>query len=197
MKSMHRGLVSAVIAGGLLCGALGSGAEAATKPAAAKPAAAAAAPAAAPASAMAPTSIGTFKSWTAWTGKDASGLTCYISAEPTASLPAGAKRDPIHFLIVDRKGLGTKNEVQTLIGYTFKKDSKPSAAIDSKTYPMIADGSGAWLAAAADEPGFVAALKKGTKLTVKGTSQRGTDTTDTYTLSGVTAAIAAIEKACS
>ncbi|MEO8882045.1 MAG: invasion associated locus B family protein [Devosia sp.] len=194
MKSMQRGLVSAVIAGGLLCGA--SGAEAATKPAPAAKPAAAAAPAA-PASAMAPTSIGTFKSWTAWTGKDTSGLTCYISAEPTASLPAGLNRDPVHFLIVDRKGLGTKNEVQTLIGYTFKKDSKPASSIDSKTYPMIADGSGAWLAAAADEPGFVAALKKGTKLTVKGTSQRGTETTDTYTLSGVTAAIAAIEKACS
>jgi len=192
MKSMQRGLVSAVVAGGLLCGA--SGAEAATKPApAAKPAAAAPAASAAP---MAPTSIGNFKAWTAWTGKDANGLTCYISAEPTSSAPTGLNRDPVHFLVVDRKGLGTKNEVQTLIGYTFKKDSKPAATIDSKTYPMIADGGGAWLAAAADEPGFVAALKKGNKLTVKGTSTRGTETTDTYTLSGVTAAIAAIEKAC-
>ena len=49
---------------------------------------------------------------------------------------------------------------------------------------MIADGGGAWLASAADEAGFVATLKKGSNLVIKGTSQRGTDTTDTYTLAG-------------
>jgi hypothetical protein len=47
-----------------------------------------------------------------------------------------------------------------------------------------------------DEPGFVAALKKGSKLVVHGTSSRGTKTTDTYSLSGVTAAMDAIDKAC-
>jgi hypothetical protein len=162
------------------------------------PAQAAPAPAAASNSnSSGPTNIGTFKSWTAWTGNDSTGLICYISAEPGSSKPTGVNRDPIHFLVVHRKGLGTRNEVQTLIGYPLKKDGKPSAAIDGKTFPMIADGSGAWLASASDEAGFVAALKKGSELVVKGTSQRGTDTTDTYSLAGVTAAMDAIDKACS
>jgi hypothetical protein len=199
---MSRGLVAALLAGGLAALCLTPvAAAAAAKPAAtaAKPPAAAAGKPATTAAAApaAPTSIGTFKSWTAWTGSDSSGLICYISSEPTSSKPSGLNRDPVHFLVVHRKGLGTKNEVQTLIGYAIKKDSKPAAVIDSKSYPMIADGSGAWLASAADEAGFVAALKKGTNLTVTGTSQRGTETTDTYTLSGVTAAMAAIDKACS
>ena len=43
---------------------------------------------------------------------------------------------------------------------------------------------------------LVDALKAGSQLTVRGTSQRGTDTTDTYSLSGVTAAMAEIDKAC-
>jgi hypothetical protein len=183
MKSKRRVVVAVVMSGVV---ALGGG----------FPPVAEAAPAAKPAAASAPTSIGSFKSWTAWTGSDANGLICYVSAEPTSSKPDGAKRDPIHFLVVHRKGLGTKNEVQTLIGYPLKKDSKPTAAIDAKSYAMIADGSGAWLASAGDEAGFVAALKKGTTLTVKGTSQRGTDTTDTYSLSGATQAMAAIDKAC-
>jgi hypothetical protein len=187
MKSMYRGLLAALLAGGFALSGLVPAEAAAAKPAAAKPAAAPAAP----------TSIGTFKSWTAWTGTDSTGLICYISAEPSSSKPSGVNRDPIHFLVVHRKGLGTKNEVQTLIGYPIKKDSKPSAAIDGKSYPMIADGGGAWLASAADEAGFVATLKKGSNLVIKGTSQRGTDTTDTYTLAGVTAAMAAIDKACS
>jgi hypothetical protein len=154
-------------------------------------------PAPALAAAAGPTSIGSFQQWSAWTNTDSSGLSCYVSSEPTSSKPDGVKRDPIFFLVVDRKGLGTKNEVQTLMGYPLKKDSKPSAAIDGKSYPMIADGSGAWLASPGDDAGFVAGLRKGKSLVVKGTSTRGTDTTDTYSLSGVTAALAAVEKACS
>lgn len=194
----RHGLVVSAIASSLALMAVTPGALAASsKPVAGKPAAAAATSQPAANAAAAPTSIGTFKAWTAWTGKDANGLICYVSSEPTSSKPEGLNRDPVHFLVVHRKGLGTKNEVQTLIGYPLKKDSKPIATIDKKTYPMLADGNGAWLASVADEAGFVATLKSGTTLTVKGTSQRGTETTDTYSLSGVTAAMQAIDKACS
>jgi len=142
-------------------------------------------------------SLGTFNAWTAWTGTDANGAICYISSQPSSSEPSGVNRDPIHFLVIHRKGLGTKNEVQTLIGYPFNAQANATAAIDGKTYPLVTEGSAAWLASAGDEAGFVAALKKGTQLVVKGTSQRGTNTTDNYSLSGVTAAMGEIDKACS
>lgn len=196
MKSMFRDLVAVFAVAGLGVALAATGAEAATakKPAASNAGAAASASAAAPSGA--PSNIGTFNAWTAWTAKDSTGLICYVSSEPTSSLPKGVNRDPVHFLVVDRKGLGTRNEVQTLIGYPIRKGSKPSAAIDGKSYPMIPDGSGAWLASAADEPGFVAAMKAGRSLVVKGTSERGTDTTDTYSLAGATAALDAANKAC-
>ena len=151
----------------------------------------------APASAQEATNLGTFKAWTAWKGKDANGDMCYISSQPEKSAPEGVKRSPIHFLIIHRKGLGTKNEVQTLIGYPFNTSSaNASAAVDGKAYPMVTEGEAAWLASAGDETGFVAALKAGTTLVVKGTSQRGTNTVDTYNLGGVTAAMTEIDKAC-
>ncbi len=141
--------------------------------------------------------LGTFKAWTAWKGTDANGEMCYISAAPTGSEPAGVKRSPIHFLVIHRKGLGTKNEVQTLIGYPFSGgNANASAAVDGKSFVMMTEGEAGWLASAEDEGSFVAAMKAGTKLTVKGTSQRGTNTTDTYDLSGVTAAMGEIDKAC-
>ncbi len=143
------------------------------------------------------TELGTFNAWSAWSATDASGLICYISATPQSSEPAGANRDPIHFMIIHRKGMGTKNEVQTIIGYPFNTtDAKASATIDGKSYPMVTEGSAAWLASTGDEGGFVQAFKAGSKLTVKGTSQRGTNTTDSYSLSGATAAMNAIDAAC-
>jgi hypothetical protein len=147
--------------------------------------------------AAAATELGTFNAWTAWKANDASGMICYISAAPQSSEPAGANRDPIHFMIIHRKGMGTKNEVQTIIGYPYNAtDAKASAAIDGKVYPMVVEGSAGWLASTGDEGGFVAAFKAGTSLVVKGTSQRGTNTSDTYSLSGATAAMKAIDAAC-
>ena len=42
----------------------------------------------------------------------------------------------------------------------------------------------------------VEAMKRGTEMVVRGISSRGTRTTDTYSLSGVTAAMNEIDKAC-
>lgn len=102
-----------------------------------------------------------------------------------------------------------RNEVQTLMGYPLQPTTDTfthTAAIDGKAYPMksipddpatpIKDNEAAWLASMDDEAGFVAALKKGSKLVVTGTSIKGTKTTDTYSLTGITQALAAIDKAC-
>ena len=102
-----------------------------------------------------------------------------------------------------------RNEVQTLVGYPMKPTTDSffhQAIVDGKAYPMksiaddpatnIVDSEAAWLASTDDEAGFVTALKAGSRLTVKGTSGRGTETTDTYSLSGFTAAMQAIDTAC-
>ena len=97
-----------------------------------------------PALAQQAQNLGTFKSWTAWKGTDANGEMCYISSQPQSTAPDGVKRSPIHFLVIHRKGLGTKNEVQTLIGYPFNStDANASATIDGKTYPMVTEGEAA------------------------------------------------------
>ena len=102
-----------------------------------------------------------------------------------------------------------RNEVQTLVGYPMKPTTDSfthSAVIDGKVWPMksipddpsttIIDSEAAWLASTDDEANFVKAMEGGTTLLVKGTSGKGTQTTDTYSLGGVTAAMAAIDKAC-
>lgn len=157
---------------------------------------------AAPAAAQEIKQLGTFNVWTAWSGTDANGPMCYISSQPESWGPQQidgreVRRSPIHFLVINRKGLGTRNEVQTMVGYPFDEtNSNATATIDGKTYRMVTEGEAAWLAVEADEPGFVEALKAGTKLVVKGTSSKGNVMSDTYSLSGVTAAMNEIQKAC-
>ncbi len=88
---------------------------------------------AAPASPRQMQNLGTFKAWTAWKGTDANGAICYISSQPQRQRARRASnRDPIHFLIIHRKGLGTKNEVQTLIGYPFNSASSNATRDDRR-----------------------------------------------------------------
>ncbi|MCF6302756.1 MAG: invasion associated locus B family protein [Devosiaceae bacterium] len=140
--------------------------------------------------------LGTFKFWTAWKGSDSNGVMCFVSSQPQSALPSNVNRDPIHFLVINRKGLGTRNEAQTIVGYPLAANSTPTVSVDGKGYDMVVEGSAAWLASASDEPGFVAAMKAGSTMIVKARSQRGTDTTDTYSLSGVTAAMEKVSQAC-
>lgn len=140
--------------------------------------------------------LGTERFWTAWKGSDSTGVICYISSPPQTFLPNGANRDPIHFLVIHRKGLGTTNEVQTIVGYPLETGSTPQVTIDGRAFDMVVDGEAAWLASGDDEDAFVAAMKAGTEMVVRARSQRGTDTTDTYSLLGVTAALAKIDEAC-
>jgi hypothetical protein len=151
---------------------------------------------AAPVLAQQAENLGTFNQWTLWRGQEAGGVTCYISSQPQSSQPDNVRRGPIHFIVVTRKALGTRNEVQSLMGYPVVADPRPTAAVDGRAYDMLPEGEVTWLASEGDEGGFVAALKAGSQLVVKGRSQRGTNTTDTYSLSGVTAAMNELEKAC-
>ena len=56
-------------------------------------------------------------------------------------------------------------------------------------------GDTAWVDTGTDKK-IVAAMKAGKSLKVKGTSWRGKTTEDSYSLQGISAALAAIDKAC-
>lgn len=137
--------------------------------------------------ALAATNLGTFDFWTAWTDTDQSGKICYISATPQSSEPSNVNRGAIHFIVTIRPG--NRNEVATLVGYPIHETTpNASAAVDGQSYPMVTQGNSGWLASVEDEPRFVGAMRAGSAMVVRATSQRGTNTIDNYSLRGVTAA---------
>lgn len=148
------------------------------------------------------TKLGTFSNWSAWTATDANGEICYISADPQQMQPTNVDHGEVHFFVIHRKGLGTKNEVQARMGYNLQEGTFPEASVDGKTTPMVFQGQAAWLTNRPEEQienveaGFVSEMKAGREMTIKATSQRGTNTSYTYSLSGVTAAMNEIDKAC-
>ena len=148
------------------------------------------------ANAQTPKLVEAFKDWAAYSVDGPNGKVCYVASQPKDQQPTGVNRDPVFFMISHWQGRGVKNEASIIIGYPFAENSKVSTDIDGTTFTMFTKGDGAWMENVDEENRLVSAMKAGSKMVVKGRSRRGTDTTDTYSLSGVTAALNKIATVC-
>ncbi|MSO71515.1 MAG: hypothetical protein EXQ88_05845 [Alphaproteobacteria bacterium] len=140
-------------------------------------------------------SLGTFEAWSAKTTGTGKAFTCYM-----VSLPEKAelvdRRDDIYLLVHHKPEEKEENVVQVDVGYAFKPGTDAILTIDGKSWKLFTKEGTAWAATSEDDKAIVAAMRKGSKLTVKGTSSRGNTTTDQYSLMGVSRASEAIAKAC-
>jgi hypothetical protein len=174
-------------------------AQAPAKPAAtpAKPAATAATPAPGGGDVQ-PTLLGQYADWGAYTASPGGNKVCFALAKPktTTLEPAGRTRGPSYLFVSTRPTDKVKNEVSVIIGYPFKSTSDATAEIGPAKFAMYTQNDGAWIKNVAEEARMVDAMRKGADLTVKGTSGRGTQSTDQYSLKGLAQALDKIEQEC-
>ncbi|HFC05613.1 MAG TPA: hypothetical protein ENJ55_07890 [Rhizobiales bacterium] len=144
-----------------------------------------------------PTLLGSFKDWAAYTYKSGKSKVCYIVSQPKDSTPKGLNRDAVFFLVTHRPGDKVRNEVNTIIGYPYKKGSTSSVTIDNASkFKFFTSGDGAWAGSKEADAKVVRAMKAGTTMVVVGRSGRGTKTIDKYSLAGVSAAMKKIDETC-
>jgi invasion protein IalB len=148
-----------------------------------------------PAMAQNPHPIGSYGDWQALTFDEGGKSGCYVIAEPTRKEGNYTSRDQVYALVTHRPADEKLNVFTVIAGYTYQSDSKVTLEIGDEKFSLTTKDNTAW-AADEDDPRIVAALKKGTGMVVRGTSSRGTETTDTYSLTGFTKAYNAIGDAC-
>jgi len=153
-------------------------------------------PAFTPAFAEEPKLLSTHGDWTAYSFKEGNATVCYMTSQPTKSEGAYKKRDKPFALITHRPAENTKNVFSYIAGYTYQSGSDVEVIIDGKTYTLFTHKDMAWARDAETDNKLADAVQKGSNMTVKGTSARGTLTTDTFSLKGTGAAHDAINKAC-
>ena len=97
-------------------------------------------------------------------------------------------------------GEKTKYLASFLGGYPFKKDSRVKADFGDKSFSFIIGETADRVEWAWPNPGedddLVESMMKGSTVTIVGVSQRGTETNDTFSLSGVTAGLEKAEAFC-
>lgn len=146
--------------------------------------------------AAAETLIGQYGDWDAFQDGSGASKVCYMASLPKKEQGDYTTRGQTYMTVVHRPGSKMVGVVRVTAGYSYKQGSTVEVKIDDKafefyTHPDTPDA--AWVR---DDAAVRQAMIKGRSMVVKGTSSRGTLTTDSYSLSGVTAAYKAISDAC-
>ena len=167
---------------------LPSAALAQPKPAAANPASQA-------------TLLGQFADWGAYTATPGGRKVCFALSKPTSSSDIPPNRrsaaNVVYMFVSTRPEEKVKDEVSMLItGYEFKSNSEATIAVGSSNFAMYTQSDGAWVKNAADESQLVDAMRKGADAVVKAVTSKGTRTTDTFSLKGISQALERVAQEC-
>ena len=105
------------------------------------------------------------------------------------------QRGDILLFVTFRPG-GASGEVSFTGGYPFAGGSTVSVTVGDSNFELFTDGEWAWPASPDEDSKIVTALKRGAEATFVAQSSRGTQTKDTFSLMGFTAAMEEAEKRC-
>lgn len=152
--------------------------------------------AALPASAQEPQPLDTHRDWHTFTFTENGNKVCYMITEPTREEGNYTSRGDVFLMVTHRPAENNVNVISVITGYTYQSGSQVRATIGDRTFEMFTNQDNAWARDSATDQAMVDAMKAGVNMVVRGTSSRGTLTTDTYSLLGFTDAYNQISQEC-
>ena len=142
-------------------------------------------------------SLGKFKDWESFVLMDEGIKVCFAQSIPVVKAPKKFKRDDSRLFVSFRPSENIKNEVSVTNGYEFKLKTPVAAKSGKKSYDLFSKGRFAWVVDEKDEKKLISTMKKASRLMIIGSSEKGTQTTDHYSMMGFTKAYNTAKKSCS
>ena len=106
------------------------------------------------------------------------------------------RRSDILLMVFYQPSKNVKGQVTFTGGYPFAKNSTATLEVSGTEFVLITEGEWAWPATEGEDAKIVAAMKRGAQAVLTARSGRGTQTKDTFSLAGFTAAVEDAEKRC-
>ena len=150
-----------------------------------------------------PKLLGSYGGWSAYYYYENGSKVCYMASIPEKAEGNYTKRGDIFAFITHRVADNVENEFNYIAGYPYLEGSEPVLSIDGNKFILYTNGEVAWADDSSANYGsmsadnaIAAAIRKGSKMIVKGKSKRSTLTTDSFSLKGSSKAHDAINKEC-
>lgn len=140
--------------------------------------------------------VGTFKDWAAYSASAGAGSVCFAMSKPTDVSPTPDGYTQAYLYLTHRPAENVDNELNLVAGYTFAPDQPATLSVDGRSFDLFTQKDAAWLLDAKQNDNLAGAMRAGQTLTIEGTSERGILVTETFSLTGATAASKAIDSSC-
>lgn len=144
---------------------------------------------------LAQSSLGVFQHWRAERALVDGQQVCFIWSFPITRGHDGRPRGITQFLLTHWSEAEWYNDAVIYAGYNHQIGSQVQVSIGESSFTFIT--SGGWShVRSQDSTSFTQAFRQGQQMVVDGLSDRGTHTTDTYSLQGSARALETIDRAC-
>lgn len=146
-----------------------------------------------------PKVLGEYGDWIAYYYRDKSGPVCYMASTPKKDEGKYTSRGDIYVVVTHRPNEKSYDVVTVNAGYTYKPASAVEIKIGAQTFgenELFTSGGKAWAVNSDADKKIVAAMKRGSRMIINGTSAKGNLTKDTYSLNGFSSAYKAISNKC-
>lgn len=110
--------------------------------------------------------------------------------------PKTVNRGEIRLIVFYRPSANATGQVAFTGGYPFAPGSNVRMTVGDRSFDLFTEGEWAWPTSPQEDARVVAALKAGATAVLQARSARGTRTSDTFSLSGFTAAVEDAAKRC-
>lgn len=147
----------------------------------------------APAAAQSVRLIGDFRDWSAYSASEGAGPLCFALSRPTAVAPQPDGFAGAYLYLTNRPAEGVRYEFNLVAGFPFAPGQPAVVSVGGQNFDLFTENDAAWLLDPAQGDNLASAIRAGATLTIDGTTERGIRVSQTYSLSGATAASRAIE----
>ena len=148
------------------------------------------------ASAQSVTLIGAFKDWSAYSASDGAGAVCFAMSKPTDVSPSPDGYTQAYLYLTHRPSENVTNELNLVAGFEFAPEQPATLTVGGKSFDLFTQKDAAWLLDAQQNEALAGAMRKGTSVVIEGTTDKGILVSETFSLSGATAANRAIDSGC-
>ena len=147
------------------------------------------------------TLLGQYGDWGAYSASPGGRKVCFALSKPTSQQDNPPNRrtaaNVVYMFVSTRPDEKVSNEVSLLVtGYAFKANSEATMTIANGGFPMYTQNDGAWVKNAAEETRLVEAMRKSPDAVIKAMTSKGTATTDTFSLKGISQALDRVAQEC-
>jgi invasion protein IalB len=135
-----------------------------------------------------PDMVKKYNDWGLYSYKSGAATVCYALTTPTKMLPANVTHGDNYFLVAPNAS-GGGYYPQAIMGYDLRAGSNMTVTIGDQTFAMVPKGNSGWTQQASNDAQMIAAMKSGSDMTLQAVSARGTQTSYTFSLAGISAAL--------